>query len=202
MDVTSTLSLLLAFLAGAACMGGACWWHQRRLPPGAIQASDDTTLHGGATPGVATEATTAVLSQPITLAWVERLISLAARTRQPVSVVAVALDDPVAGAQPLSVVLGPALVARLRTHDVVGAWSDNRLVLVLPDTDINGAVVVAEDVRQSGTAGQVSLGVHSLWPELNDPPRERAHALVAGALAALTSAQAEGGNQTAVEPPV
>ncbi|MEY2684789.1 MAG: hypothetical protein RJA09_1933 [Pseudomonadota bacterium] len=198
MDVTSTPLLLLAFVAGAACAGAVCWWRQRPAP-GQAQVPDEPPRPFGHT--LPTDGTAAVLSQPIALAWVERLVSLAARTGQPVSVVALALDTVPPGAPPLAQVLGPALVSRLRTHDVVGAWGDNRLVLVLPDTDIGGAVVVAEDVRQSGVAGPMSLGLHSLWPDVSDPPRERAHALVAGALAALSSAQVEGGDRTAVEPP-
>lgn len=198
MDTSGTIYLISAFVLGAALSAAVCRWRDRppQAPDAVAPAFQDTEVVEEA---AVIESTNGVLSQPITLAWIERLVSLAARTDKPVAVVAVARDGEGGAGPSLAQFLGPSLVARLRTHDVVGAWGDDRLLLVLPDTDTGGAMVVAEDVRRSGVGGTLSLGIHSLSPHPSDPPLERAHALVAGALAALVSAQQGGGNQTAIE---
>jgi diguanylate cyclase (GGDEF)-like protein len=91
----------------------------------------------------------------------------------------------------------------VRPSDISGRWGGEEFVLVLPETDVDGAVEVAERIRSTfaatdfGTAAQTvtitaSFGVAALGPEMSS------HDLVQAADEALYAAKRNGKNRVEV----
>jgi diguanylate cyclase (GGDEF)-like protein len=100
--------------------------------------------------------------------------------------------------------VGAFMGMRCRATDVTARYGGEELAVVLPDTDAEGALVIAEELRQAigalgfrTSAGMLevtaSFGVAELTPDIADR-----HALVAAADAALYAAKHSGKNRTVV----
>ena len=84
--------------------------------------------------------------------------------------------------------IGEALQSCLRTADVVGRYGGEEFLLVLPETDLDGAHVAAEKMRQA--VEQTSLPLSSRTAEGGDP--EEASVTVSIGLASLDELAEEG----------
>ena len=99
------------------------------------------------------------------------------------------------------------VLAAVRQHDIVGRWGGEELILLLPETDLDGGVQLAERVRamvagrttvDSGGAPVVvtlTLGV------AEDRGRTDLDAIVADADVALYHGKASGRNRVVAYPP-
>lgn len=155
---------------------------------------------------------TAVTHQRATLQALERMWSLARRAQQPLALLHVGLDDAGrAGGAPhsdgLLAAVAQRLQLRLRTHDLLGHAGPDAFWVVLPSTDVGGALVVADDMRtlfereplqHHGQALRLhlSIGVHGLVPVDGTRPPE---AMAQAAHRAWQAARAAGGNRIEIE---
>lgn len=155
---------------------------------------------------------TAVTHQRATLQALERMWSLARRAQQPLALLHVGLDDAErAGGAPhsdgLLAAVAQRLQLRLRTHDLLGHAGPDAFWVVLPSTDVGGALVVADDMRtlfereplqHHGQALRLhlSIGVHGLVPVDGTRPPE---AMAQAAHRAWQAARAAGGNRIEIE---
>jgi diguanylate cyclase (GGDEF)-like protein len=153
-----------------------------------------------------TDAVTGLPNSRAVRGTLTRMIAQAGRTLTPLSVVLVDLDrfkhlNAVHGHERGDDVLtavGGVLAATVRASDYAGRYGGEEFLVLLPDTDRDGAVVVAEKIRQAIArirltgfdALRASLGVASLPLEGAD-----ADALVRLADRALHAAKAAGGNR-------
>jgi diguanylate cyclase (GGDEF)-like protein len=106
-------------------------------------------------------------------------------------------------------VIAQALSAGLRSSDTVGRYGGDEFLFVLPETDLESGVAVAEKIRglveqvrvnidqEFAVTVTVSIGLASIG-DLNDPDRPLAEALVGLADENLYRAKQRGGNR--VEP--
>lgn len=158
---------------------------------------------------------TAVTNPRGTLLALERMLSLARRAQQPLALLLVGLDDwertrqtwGAWQADALLVAVAQRLQQRLRTHDVLGHAGPDTFWVVLPSTDIGGALVVADDMRTLFEReplqhnGQVlrlrfSIGVHGRVPVDGGHTPE---AMVQAAQRAWHMARQAGGNRIEIE---
>ena len=114
----------------------------------------------------------------------------------------------VEGDAALQLVSGAMLAGQRRPGDVAARFGGEEFALLLPDTDIDGALKVAESIRAAIAAVKfahgaspfriltVSAGVHSLVPQRD----QNARALVEAADRGLYQAKAEGRNGVCAEP--
>lgn len=158
---------------------------------------------------------TAVAYERATLQALERMWSLARRAQQPLALLYVGLDDAERVCQAGGVQHGNGLLAavaqrlqvRLRTHDLLGHAGPDAFWIVLPSTDVGGALVVADDMRtlfereplqHQGQALRLrlSIGVYGQVPvDGTRTPEAMAHA----ARRAWQAAYAAGGNRIEIE---
>ena len=116
----------------------------------------------------------------------KRMVAQAGRTETPLAVVLFDLDhfkqiNDLFGHEKGDEVLaavGTAIAGRMRTSDFVGRHGGEEFILLLPDTDRESAVVVAEELRRSIAAVEVagvprpitaSLGVAALPDDEAEP---------------------------------
>ena len=93
--------------------------------------------------------------------------------------------------------LGGLLRGALRTQDLVARWGGEEFILLLPETDLHGASLVAESIRRR--VGQAPLAIGELDLPLTlscglaeHRPDRNLEATIAHADAALYRAKAEG----------
>ena len=102
--------------------------------------------------------------------------------------------------------VGAAVKALLRTEDVFGRYGGEEFAIILPETDVKGAMILAERICQNLANTplaykdkminiSVSIGVSSL--DLNDNNYEK---LIADADLALYAAKSKGRNQVCLSP--
>jgi two-component system, cell cycle response regulator len=140
-------------------------------------------------------------------------VSAARRHRHPLSVLFLDIDNfkhvndelgYEAGDEVLRVV-GGRMRSAVRTEDLVGRWGGEEFVAVLPATDLDGAVALAERIRTVIEAAAVtsadglipvtvSIGCASGRPEPMD--------LIRGASRALRHAKQDGKNRVVAAPPM
>lgn len=191
LPVLSGLILLLA----AALLAGVAWERRRwrsRMPEQGWR-----------------DPVSGVYSRAVLLELAGRQLSLAARLQHPVAVLMVQFDGLHTPA--MRQALAQRLVARVREYDLLGQWDEGRFLLVLPDSDVGAALVLAQDLcdgqtrhpPQPGAEPQqasVSVGVHARQPALRDASAELALAMVAAAQRALDATRADGPGRVEVEP--
>lgn len=144
----------------------------------------------------------------------ERDVALSRRTASPMAVLMIDIDHfkvvndqhgHLAGDVVLREVAQRAN-QRLRRADMLARYGGEEFVALLPRTDVQGAVAVAEDIRQTVAARPcvahgvpisvtVSIGVHAAVP---DPDAQGAEALLAASDHALYEAKHQGRNRVVV----
>lgn len=159
---------------------------------------------------------TAVTHQRATLQALERMWSLARRAQQPLALLYVGLDDAERArhntastphSDGLLAAVAQRLQLRLRTHDLLGHAGPDAFWVVLPSTDVGGALVVADDMRtlfereplqHHGQALRLrlSIGVHGQVPVDGTRPPE---AMAQAAQRAWQAARVAGGNRIEIE---
>ncbi|TSE24378.1 GGDEF: diguanylate cyclase (GGDEF) domain protein [Tepidimonas sediminis] len=183
-------SVLLALAAGA---WAGVRWARRRWPP-------DWPLRRG---------DTGLPNRAAALDYLVRVASVAERRRCGVAVLVIQADPPHAHAAPvLERALALRLVPRLRAHEMLAHWGPAEFVVVLPDADVPGALVLAEDLRQLAAAGRddgvvpvsISIGVHGRAPRADQDLRELAAEMVIAAQRALEATHANGPGRIEIEP--
>jgi diguanylate cyclase (GGDEF)-like protein len=114
----------------------------------------------------------------------------------------------VEGDAALQMVSKAMLAGQRRPGDIAARYGGEEFAILLPDTDLDGALAVAESIRLEIAAARfphgaspfrilsVSAGVHSLVPQRG----QNAHVLVAAADRGLYQAKAEGRNGVCAEP--
>lgn len=145
----------------------------------------------------------------------QQALAQASRAHQPVTVLMVDIDffkrvNDVHG-HPIGDLVLREVAQRMRRHvraqDIVGRYGGEEFLAVLPNTEVAGALVLAENVRRNfelqpifcqgrEIAITVSIGVHGRVPHA-DP--EAAYAMVDAADRALYAAKRNGRNQARVE---
>ena len=104
--------------------------------------------------------------------------------------------------------LARRLAPRLRAHEMLAHWGPAQFVVVLPDADVPGALVLAEDLRQLASAARddglapvsVSIGVHGRRAGAEQDLRELAAEMVIAAQRALEATEANGPGRIEIEP--
>jgi diguanylate cyclase (GGDEF)-like protein len=114
----------------------------------------------------------------------------------------------VEGDAALQMVSTAMLAGQRRPGDVAARYGGEEFAMLLPDTDLDGALAVAESIRAAIAMARyphdaspfriltVSAGVHALIPQRG----QKAHALIAAADRGLYQAKAEGRNGVCAEP--
>ena len=155
----------------------------------------------------ATDHLTGLLSRRFLESHLRGLVSAATRHGRALSLVMLDLDNfkeindthghPV-GDVVLRTVVG-RMRSRLRQEDVLGRWGGDELALVLVETELAGAVTVAEALRTVIGETTVSVGGEPLQVTLSagavEWHGEDAHELIERADVALYEAKAVGGNR-------
>lgn len=138
-----------------------------------------------------------------------RQLALAARRRYPVAVLMVECDGPHPPAWLQS--LAQRLIARTRDHDLLGQWDEGHFLIVLPDSDLGAALVLAQDLcdglarrglelNGEPQAASVSVGVHARQPDPRESSNELALVMAAAAQRALDATRANGAGRVEIEP--
>ena len=147
--------VLLCVAALSAALGA--WWASRGCGRRTPNETTDICL---------IDRTTGLFNHTAMHDLLARQLSLAERLRRPITVLMVELDTQ-ASTETIRP-LAERLQSRLRTHDVLGRWSDKRFLAVLPVTDVPNALVLAGDLRRlaaevvapDATGASISVGVH------------------------------------------
>ena len=154
-----------------------------------------------------TDHLTGVYNRRVMGAELTRLVARAKRHERPFSVVVLDVDHFKAvndthgheAGDAVLVTLTRRVAARLRADDLVGRWGGEEFLVLAPETDLDGAVALAEDLREAVGAGPVeaagtaipvtvSAGV-AMWAD------ETEAEIVGRADAALYEAKAQGRNR-------
>ena len=142
----------------------------------------------------------------------EHEIAAARRSRRELSVVMVDLDSFKAVNDTYGHVIGDTLLTaisrrmavRVRSTDAVGRWGGDEFVIVLPDTDLEGARVLAEDLRAAIADRPVDTPMAAVRMSVSIGVAQWAGESVEGLLDrcdnALYEAKAAGRNAVAVAP--
>jgi two-component system cell cycle response regulator len=113
----------------------------------------------------ATDDLTGLLARRFLESHLRGLVAAAARHRRPLSVVMLDVDHfkeindmhgHSVGDFVLRTVVG-RMQSRLREEDLLGRWGGDELILVLPDVDLDGALVVAEGLREAIAETEVKV---------------------------------------------
>ncbi|MEN9382861.1 MAG: hypothetical protein RL323_4 [Pseudomonadota bacterium] len=148
-----------------------------------------------------------------------RYVSLGDRLKQPVTVMVLECDGyaqevalhGVAFKEAFWVALAQRLQMRLRGYDLLGHWSEGRLLAVLPGSDLGGSLVLAQDLKEA--VGHEPLNVLDQWilvtlsvalcgatPTAERPLLDAMPDLLVGAERALETSADEGRDRVAVAP--
>jgi diguanylate cyclase (GGDEF)-like protein len=134
-----------------------------------------------------TDALTGVANRRFIIFALDRDVARAKRTRQPIALMVLDIDHfkrvndaygHLGGDQVLRHVVN-VLCDRVRTQDMVGRYGGEEFLVLLPDTDLAGALVLAEQLRQSvqdsvchwqgqAIAVTISIGVYGGYPADTD----------------------------------
>ncbi len=167
------------------------------------------------------ENLTGLLRREAILQELERELERARRYRRPLTVGMADLDEFKTINDTHGHLVGDALLAcvaqaiasGLRSSDAVGRYGGDEFLLVLPETALDGAIVVADKIRQlvesvrvltddgRFVATTVSIGLASLQ-EFDDPDRLPAEALISAADQNLFRAKQRGRNRVEPQLPV
>jgi diguanylate cyclase (GGDEF)-like protein len=156
---------------------------------------DNTRLFHRAT----VDAATGLFSRSLLMIRLEEEVSRSRRYKRPFSLVMVDLDAR-DGGDPQEAIKRVAQIVRLQLRagiDFPSLYSDDRVAMILPETDVDGAMVVAERIREKvagpDAAQTVSIGI-AAFPAA----APSMHGLIDAAERALTSARQQGRNRTIV----
>ncbi|MFN3956432.1 MAG: diguanylate cyclase [Tepidimonas ignava] len=191
------LPLWIAWIVSTAlALGAGLWlgvrWARRRWPA-------DLPLRRG---------DTGMPNRAAALDYLVRQLSVAERRRCPTTVLVVQADARPSPARFLEQALARRLAPRLRAHEMLAHWGPAQFVVVLPDADVPGALVLAEDLRQLASAARddglapvsVSIGVHGRRAGAEQDLRELAAEMVIAAQRALEATEANGPGRIEIEP--
>lgn len=195
----------LVLLVAAALLTGMVWERRRSRGREAALAWRDPR--------------SGLYARVLLLELLGRQLALAARLRHPVAVLMVELDEPDHLARQhgraylgeLQQALAQRLAERVRGYDLLGHWGDHSFLIVLPDSDVGGALVLAQDLRDGllqrrleirgqTQAASVSVGVHARHPDRHENCDELAHAMATAAQRALDSTRFDGPGRVEIEP--
>jgi diguanylate cyclase (GGDEF)-like protein len=170
-------------------------------------------------PGALYHPETGLYTREALLDALARYVSLADRLKQPVTVMVLECDayvqevalHGVAFKEAFWRALAQRLQARLRGYDLLGHWSEGRLLAVLPSSDVGGSLVLAQDLKE--VVGHSPLEVLGQWvpttlsvavcggsPTAQRPLLDAMPELLVGAEHALDASADEGRNRVAVAP--
>ena len=155
---------------------------------------------------------TGLYSPEAAIETLTRQIHLADRLKHPLTVLLVEIDAAaMSSPQPDAVVreVAACLTRRVRKYDVLCRWQQASFLVISPDSDVGGALVLAQDLVDSvgqasmvGPQGAVaiSVGVHSRRAQRPGQPPELAREMVAAAMRALEVSVAHGAGRIEIEP--
>ena len=155
---------------------------------------------------------TGVYARAVVLELLAYQLALAARLGHPVALLVVEPDEPPGSARQraaLRQALARRLFERVRADDLLGQWGEASFLIVLPGTDTGGALVLAQDLRDSlarngieldGRRFGVSVGVHAHQPSGRGRRDELALMLADAAQRALDATCADGPGRIEIEP--
>ncbi len=170
-------------------------------------------------PGALYHPETGLYTRDALLDALARYVSLADRLKQPVTVMVLECDGynremalhGVAFKEAFWQALAHRLQVRLRAYDLLGQWSEGRLLAVLPGSDVGGSLVLAQDLKDA--VGHSPLDVLGQWVPATvsvavcggGPTSERTlhdamPDLLVGAERALETSVDEGPSRVAVAP--
>lgn len=194
--IVGIVSVAIGLAAGVAV---GIYWCSRRTTP-------DVPLR---------EAATGLPNRVAALDQLARALSLAERRGLAVTVLLIALDSAAqqrrADLARSERALAQRLLPRLRAHELLAHWEAGQLLVVLPDADVAGALVLASDLRQlaatpsSGTDANaaplsISIGLHSRSPQPGQDVRGMAAEMVIAAQRVLEVTAANGPGRIEIEP--
>jgi diguanylate cyclase (GGDEF)-like protein len=201
----STFVFTVPVVLVALAAGGVLGWRLRTDRVGAVQ-----TL---AAPPVVPlwDALTGLYSREAGLEALTRQLHLADRLGHAVTVLLVEIDAPVKGSVTDAVARGVAqrLARRVRKYDVLCCWREARFLIIASDSDVGGALVLAQDLVEAvgaspmeGTEGAVtvSIGLHGRRPSRPVSVPELVSTMVAAAERALDTSTAHGAGRIEIEP--
>jgi diguanylate cyclase (GGDEF)-like protein len=129
----------------------------------------------------------------------EEEVSRARRYKRPFSLVMIDLDAR-EGGDPGEAIKRVAQIVRLQLRagiDFPSLYADDRVAMILPETDVEGAMVVAERIREK-VAGPDAVQTVSIGIAAYPAAATTIHALIEAADRALVSARQQGRNRTIV----
>jgi diguanylate cyclase (GGDEF)-like protein len=170
-------------------------------------------------PGALYHPETGLYTREALLDALARYVSLADRLKQPVTVMMLECDGyaqevalhGVAFKEAFWQALAQRVQTRVRGYDLLGHWSEGRLLAVLPSSDLGGSLVLAQDLKEM--VGNRPLDVLGQWlpttlsvavcggaPTAERPLLDAMPELLVGAERALDTSVDEGPNRVAVAP--
>jgi diguanylate cyclase (GGDEF)-like protein len=157
------------------------------------------------------DALTGLYSHETGLEALTRQLYLADRLGHSVTVLVVAIDAQPHFAFSDAVARGVArrLARRVRKYDALCRWREGRFLIIACDSDVGGALVLAQDLVEVVSASpiegadgavSVSVGLHGRRPARPDSVPELASTMVAAAERALDTSAAHGPGRIEIEP--
>ncbi|MDB5097648.1 MAG: hypothetical protein JWM80_2069 [Cyanobacteria bacterium RYN_339] len=156
---------------------------------------DNTRLYHRAT----VDGATGLFSRSLLMIRLEEEVSRARRYKRPFSLVMVDLDARDGAEQPEGL-KRVAQIVRLQLRagiDFPSLYSDDRVAMILPETDAEGALVVAERIREK-VAGTDAAQTVSISIAAFPAAATSMHGLIDAAERAIASARQQGKNRTIV----